>query len=163
MTPSTTIGSVARPMALSMSVAHARPRLPIFLSVTRLSGLKCCSSKVRPPTSQLLPSDASAITRASVTLPGLGGVSAEERIEIAVTTQKPEAVKASRCVAFIAAYSLILPSRLKMAGRRPAPLEGQTPRQLDRSRAGAFGGLHARNLPESWDAEGQVPRRVIVR
>src|ERR1700693_2581085 len=35
--------------------------------------------------------------------------------------------------------------------------------QLDRSRAGALGSLHAGDLPESWNAEGQVPRRSIVR
>jgi hypothetical protein len=94
--------------ALSISVAHARPRLPMFLSVTCLRGLKCCSSKVRPPTSQLLPSEASAMTLASVTLPGWEGVSAEERMEIARVIQKQAAVRASRCDAFIAGYFLIL-------------------------------------------------------
>jgi hypothetical protein len=82
----------------------------MFLSVTCLRGLKCCSSKVRPPTSQLLPSDVSAITRASVTLPALAAVSAEERTEIAATMQKQAAISATRCDAFIGAYSLILPA-----------------------------------------------------
>jgi hypothetical protein len=69
MTPSTTIGSVASPMGLSISTDQARPSLLTFLSLICLSGLKCGEPKVPPLTSQLVPLEASASTRCSVTLP----------------------------------------------------------------------------------------------
>ena len=69
MTPSTTIGSAARPIGSSISVIQASPRRPTFLSLICFSGLNCCWAKLPPLTSQLSPIDASAATRAAVTLP----------------------------------------------------------------------------------------------
>ncbi len=69
MVPSTTIGSVASPIGLSMSSDQASPSRPTFLSLICLSGLKCCEPKSPPSTSQLRPPRACAITRASVTSP----------------------------------------------------------------------------------------------
>src|SRR6185437_7049653 len=59
------------PIGLSISSDHARPSLPIFLSLICLSGLKCWESKLPPLTIQLLPLGASLRTLASFTLPAL--------------------------------------------------------------------------------------------
>src|SRR5260370_17177804 len=76
MTPSTTIGSDTTPMAVSISKNHASPSPLTFWSVICFSGLKWPSSKALPFSSQLFPAAASEVTRASVTSPGLGAVSA---------------------------------------------------------------------------------------
>src|SRR4030088_2427849 len=73
------MGSETMPIPLSTSRYQAEPRPEMFLAVICLSGLKCWASKVRPLSSQLLPSAASEATRASVTSPDLAGVSADER------------------------------------------------------------------------------------
>src|SRR5579871_858733 len=79
MTPSTTMGSVARPIVLSISVDQASPSFPIFLSDTCVSGLKCCSLKSRPPTNQFAPVETSLITLDWLTSPAFGEVSALAR------------------------------------------------------------------------------------
>src|SRR5713101_6648701 len=76
MTPSTTIGSDTTPMAVLISKNHASPSPLTFWSVICFSGLKWPSSKVLPFSSQLFPAAASEVTRASLTSPGLGTVSA---------------------------------------------------------------------------------------
>src|SRR5260370_2117325 len=76
MTPSTTIGSDTTPMAVSISKNHASPSPLTFWSVICFSGLKWPSSKALPFSNQLFPAAASEVTRASVTSPGLGAVSA---------------------------------------------------------------------------------------
>src|SRR6267143_3163339 len=73
------MGSETMPIPLSMSRYQAKPRPETFLALICLSGLKCWASKVRPLSSQLLPSVASEATRDSVTSPALAGLSADER------------------------------------------------------------------------------------
>src|ERR1700678_1837161 len=69
MVPSMTRGSDAIPIGLSISSDHARPSLPIFLSLICLSGLKCWEPKLPPLTIQLLPLGASLRTLSSFTFP----------------------------------------------------------------------------------------------
>src|ERR1700730_13772771 len=95
--PSTTIGYETIPIPLSISRNHARPRPLTFLSVTSLSGLKCCSSKVRPFSNQLSPSVASDIARASLTLPALVWLSAEERTAMVNGSARHRAVRPRTC------------------------------------------------------------------
>src|SRR5260370_17504758 len=76
MTPSTKIGSDTTPVGVSISKNHASPSPVTFWSVICFSGLKWPSSKALPFSNQLFPAAASEVTRASVTSPGLGAVSA---------------------------------------------------------------------------------------
>src|SRR5882724_9754409 len=85
------------PIPLSMSRNHARPSSLAFLSVISLSGLKCCSSKVRPFSNQLSPSVASDIARASLTLPALVWLSAEEQTAMVNASARHRAVRPRTC------------------------------------------------------------------